>query len=219
LTIFRCLMNGNHQIKEPIKSRIVAWIVWGIIGVVLIYFLTTIVALLMLSGAFENKYSKSDLISNYESNSSQIQELASYVKKIVPKDVKVEIEFEDSNTLTYFHVYVGGGGDRNWGLETDSEETQRLLNKLGWNCAILDTLKMKLDNANCISIKSGEPQTIGYQRSGMGKYFYKLFDHELTAEEIKKYNDSCTYIYYKPNIVLEFGGGAIGQQCFAASEL
>lgn len=212
-------MNYDHQIKEPKKSRIVAWIVWGIVGAVLIYFVTSIVAMLMLSGAFENKYSKSDLISNYESNSSQIQELASYVKNIVPKNVKVEIEFEDSNTLTYFHVYVGGGGDRNWDLETDSKESQTLLNKIGWNSAVLDTLKMKLDNANCISIESGEPQTIGYQRSGMGKYFYKLFDHELTAEEIKKYNDSCTYIYYKPNIVLEFGGGAIGRQCFATSEL
>lgn len=212
-------MNYNHQIKKPKKSRMVAWIVWGIVGAVLIYFATSLVVVLMLFGAFDKKYSKSDLISNYESSSSQIQELASYVKNIVPENVKVEIEFEDSNTLTYFHVNVGGRADCNWDLETDSEESQRLLNKIGWNSTVLDTLKIKLDNANCISIESGEPQTIGYQRSGMGKYFYKLFDHELTAEEIKKYNDSCTYIYYKPNIVLEFGGGAIGQQCFATSEL
>jgi hypothetical protein len=48
----------------------------------------------------------------------------------------------------------------------------------------------------------------------MGKYFYELFDDDLTQEQIKQYNDSCTHIFYKKNIVLEYGGGAVGSQCF-----
>ena len=51
-------------------------------------------------------------------------------------------------------------------------------------------------------------------RSGMGKYSLKLFDIDLTNDQIKQYNDGCTYIFYKKNIVLEYGGGAVGSQCF-----
>ena len=37
----------------------------------------------------------------------------------------------------------------------------------------------------------------------------------LTNNEIKqKFNDGCMYKYFKENIALEYGGGAIGSQCF-----
>ena len=45
-------------------------------------------------------------------------------------------------------------------------------------------------------------------------YFYKLFDQQLSESEIKHYNDGCQYLYHGSNIVLEYGGGAIGPQCF-----
>lgn len=75
-------------------------------------------------------------------------------------------------------------------------------------------LKEKMDNANCISVESGEPFTIGYQRSGMGMYFYNLFDKPLTDSLKKAYNDGCMHILYNEKVALELGGGAIGQQCF-----
>ena len=65
-----------------------------------------------------------------------------------------------------------------------------------------------------MSIENGTITTIGFQRSGMGKYYYDLFNSDLTSEEIKKYNDDCMYIFYKKNIVLEYGSGAIGSICF-----
>jgi hypothetical protein len=35
----------------------------------------------------------------------------------------------------------------------------------------------------------------------------------LTTEEIKKFSNDCDSIFYKNNIVLEYGGGVIGTQC------
>ena len=73
---------------------------------------------------------------------------------------------------------------------------------------------MYLDKANCISVYNKDAIEIGYARSGMGKYSYLIFDKSLTEEEKDKYNNGCEYIFYKDNIVLEYGGGAIGSQCF-----
>ena len=69
-------------------------------------------------------------------------------------------------------------------------------------------------NRSCISIAGKDPVVIGWQRSGMGKFSYNIFDKNLEENKIKDYNDGCTYVFYKDNIVLEYGGGAIGMQCF-----
>lgn len=56
-----------------------------------------------------------------------------------------------------------------------------------------------------------------YQRrwvSGMDKYNHLIFDHNLTAPQMKYYNNGCEYIFYKDNIVLMYGSGAIGSPCF-----
>ena len=87
--------------------------------------------------------------------------------------------------------------------------------KLNWQEAKIKGIKSKLDEANCISVsKSGKVYTIGFQRSGMGKYHYKIFENWSIDEIKKKFNDGCLYKYYKENVVLEYGGGAIGMQCF-----
>ena len=76
------------------------------------------------------------------------------------------------------------------------------------------TLKTKLKAANCISVASGEPITINFKSHGIGMYSYKIFDKPLTDSLINQYNDGCQYIFYKDNVVLEYGGGVFGQQCF-----
>ena len=48
----------------------------------------------------------------------------------------------------------------------------------------------------------------------MGKYYYLVFDDNLSQNEIEEFNDGCTYIFYKNNIVLKYSGGTIGPQCF-----
>lgn len=104
--------------------------------------------------------------------------------------------------------------NRNFDLNINSTKTDSLLTTLGWTKETLKILKEKLDKAYCISVENGNPATIGFQRSGMGKYSYKVFEKPLTDRLKNRYDDGCTYIFYKDNIVLEYGGGAIGSQCF-----
>ena len=100
----------------------------------------------------------------------------------------------------------------------NSAKVDSLLNELGWTITEWRTLKSKLDEANSISISSRKPVTIGWQRSGMGMFKYKVFDHNLSDSLIEMYNDGCMFKFYKENVVLEYGGGAFGPQCFPGHE-
>ena len=99
-------------------------------------------------------------------------------------------------------------------MDIDSNKTDSLLAVIGWTHIDLNILKNKLDEANCISVASGNPTTIGWKRSGMGMFLYDIFDQNLNDSLVEEYNKGCTYIFYKDNVVLEYGGGAIGPQCF-----
>ncbi|MBC3540321.1 hypothetical protein ACFSC6_02835 [Rufibacter sediminis] len=158
-------------------------------------------------------YFKEDLAENFEERKTQIIEAKNYFGSIVPKETFVKIEFEKGQ-LGIFHIKKNGIYQNNWNLDINSKKVDSLLQVLGWTKTELKTLKSKLDKANCISAESGNPITIGWQRSGMGMYFYNIFDQNLNDSLISVYNDSCTYIFYKDNVVLEYGGGAIGAQCF-----
>jgi hypothetical protein len=159
-------------------------------------------------------YSKQDLIDNYIAKTKQIIELSTYINSITPPNKQVDIEFEGNNRLFIFHVTENGSRDSNWDLKIKSAKVDTLLQKLHWTQQTLTTLKGKLDAANCISVKSGEPCNIGFQRSGMGKYYYNIFDKPIPDSLKSQYSASCTYIPYSAKVVLEYGGGAIGSQCF-----
>ncbi len=160
-------------------------------------------------------YDKSDLIENYEERTEAIIDVKNYFKSILPDSARVDIEFENDNKLGIFHVRTDNNDQNNWNLRIKSHRVDSLLSELKWTTKQLETLKEKLDNANCISISGRNPVVIGWQRSGLGKFSYDIFDNNLKASQLEQYNNGCTYIYYKDNIVLEYGGGAIGSQCFA----
>lgn len=191
-----------------------------IIGACFLFVALTIAFLLTKLGLFEKSYSKKDLIENLDTKQRELAELKTYVNSIVPTGTTIHIEFDSKHTLGIFHLTdlratsTEAKYNQNWNLKVTAEKTQSLLAKLGWTTETLLTLQEKLAAANCIAVETGEPFTIGFQRSGMGMYFYKLFNHELSEGEIKRYNDGCQYLYYKGNIVLEYQGGAIGPQCF-----
>jgi len=90
----------------------------------------------------------------------------------------------------------------------------KIIKSIGWTNQTLDKIKKLLSEANCISIENGKITTIGFARSGMGKYYYRIFEKPLNEKNKTEYNNNCQYIFYKDNIVLEYGGGAIGSQCF-----
>lgn len=159
-------------------------------------------------------YDKKDLIENYEARTDEILDVKNYYKSILPDGASVTIEFDDDKKLGIFHVKADSIYQSNWNLKITSSKVDSLLTKLNWTTKELRILKEKLDNANCISIAGKNPVVIGWQRSGMGKFSYLFFDQNLDESKINEYNDGCYNIFYKDNIVLEYGGGAIGPQCF-----
>lgn len=196
-----------------IFKKILKWtlIIGG--GGFALYIIGSIIYVIFIFAQFDSSNYK-DLTENYELNSKEITQLKTYINSIVPPNKSVDIEFDDNNTLGIFHVTADGNCDSNWDVKVHSGKVDTLLQKLGWTNKTLKTLKARLDKANCISVASGDPCRIGFQRSGMGKYYYNLFDKPIADSLRATYNDSCTYILYKKNVVLEWGGGAIGNQCF-----
>lgn len=168
------------------------------------------------------KSSKTALIKNLNKRKEKILFALSEFKKLVPSGYTVFVEFNPSDRILQTHdtvdLKINGPGtgedDQEWNLQYGSDELNQRLSKINWNENILLNIKKMLDDAGCISIQNGRDSAVGFARSGMGKYSYRIFDRSLTNEQIKEYNDGCTFIYYKDNIVLEYGGGAIGPQCF-----
>lgn len=179
----------------------------------LAYFSLLFLVVGSLSEVFEQEYSKQDLVENYNLKTKELAALNSYIDAITPTNTDVHIEFEGQK-LGIFHVTTGEKYDSNWDVPLHSAKASQLLQRLGWTQQTLVTLQEKLTAANCISVESGEPCTIGYQRSGMVMYCYKLFDRPLNDSLKARYNDGCHYIFYKRNVVLEYGAGAIGGDCF-----
>jgi len=179
-----------------------------------------------LFGGFDKDYSVSDLKENFEKNKNEIIALKKYYNSIVPKNKFVEIEFDNDHKLSRFGIQdidpvtrdANGAVFLEWKLKINTERMDSIIKPLGWTRETLKTLKEKLDQANCIQIESGEPAKIGFKRSGMGMYFFNVFDNPIPPSQRERYNDSCTYILANDKLVLEYGGGAIGNQCFYNKE-
>ncbi|CAN5596542.1 hypothetical protein BH11BAC3_BH11BAC3_44070 [soil metagenome] len=195
-------------------NKIFKWVLFSIVGGLLLFFIYVFYVFSTFSFDDGKHYSKEDLIDNYKAKTNELLDLKEFINKNVPIGKTVDIEFDGDNRLAIFHVFDNGSNDSNWDLKVNSKKVDTLLDKLNWTQNTLMDLKGKLDAANCISVKCGDPCNIGFQRSGMGKYYYNLFAAPIPDKMIARYNDSCTYIFYSKNVVLEYGGGAIGPQCF-----
>lgn len=170
--------------------------------------------------------SKAEQIKNIDSNLSTILTVKEQYSKIVPNGLSVYVEFHPEERLAKtkenVDIRIMNVTDKDypnvfcqeWSLDYNSQKLDSILHIINWNSQKLMEIKKLLQSINCISIENGNPSTIGFARSGFGKYSYKIFDQNLPNDQIKKYNDGCNYIFYKNNIVLEYGGGAIGPNCF-----
>ena len=193
-----------------------------LLKILLISFITLILFIggfyLFLHIAFDGiftgpTYDKEDLIENYELKKNSILDVKAFINSNVKPNTYVDIEFENGN-LAIFHVKSNGNYDTNWDLKINSKKTDSLLSVIGWKKNDLEILEKKLNNANCISVASGNPTIVGWQRSGMGKYYYNIYEENLSDSLINIFKNNCSHIFYKENIVLEYGGGAIGSDCF-----
>jgi len=171
--------------------------------------------------------SKKQLIQNVDTNYNNIRAAQNFFKKIIPKEYSIYIEFKPpdkylklAESVDFWVEKANNPGEgskqvfREWDVELRSKKFDSLLSLTPFSRDEIQQLKIYLDKANCISISNMDKNEIGFARSGMGKYSYMIFEKPLTNEEIKKFNDGCTYIFHKNNIVLVYGGGAVGPQCF-----
>lgn len=181
--------------------------------------------------------SKAELVDNYNNHVTEINILQKYFNSITPKDVEVYIEFESERSINFKVYYITDpkyprkiffeawninpythkpetpNSDTSEGApETNSlEDVKR---KLHWDDNTFRTIKDYLDKANCLSVTNGEPCNIGFTRSEMGMYFYNIFENPISEDAKEQWNDSCQYIFYNNKLVLEYGNGVIGPDCF-----
>lgn len=172
--------------------------------------------------------SKKEQIKNLKANENSIKKLINEYSKLVPDSLTVFIEFNPKDIILSTNKSIdlrissskkikNSGIEldfQEWNLQYNSEVLLEQIKILGWNEKTLINIENLLENAKCKSIENGKISTVGFARSGMGKYSYKFFEQDLSEKEQAKFNDGCSYIFYERNIVLEFGGGAVGRQCF-----
>jgi hypothetical protein len=203
-------------------SKLIRWSGGILLIVVILYVIVQVVGALVLGSIWTQSYTKKDLIANYQAKKDAILSVKDYFTSIVPSRKSVEIEFTDNYTLSRLDVSSLDSATGatiypiflQWNLSTSSPEVDSVLATLHWTQDTVQQLKRKLDLASCISIGSGDPCRVGFQRSGMGMYFYELFSKPIPDSLKDTYNNGCTYIIYSPTVVLEYGGGAVGPQCF-----
>lgn len=161
-------------------------------------------------------YDKKDLTDNYDRNEKDIAALISYFKSIIPEDTYVDIEINDTKKIDIFHVYKEGVYYGGWDIDIDSPKADTIFSILNWDKLQIQILKKKLDAVNCISIDNSYPVNIGFQRSLLSKFYYTIFDEPIIENDslMRIYDSKCMYIFYRDNVVLKYGSGAIGSICF-----
>jgi cell division protein FtsL len=193
----------------------------SIAGLLMIYFLYIFISIAsVFGGIFERDYSIDELKTEYNHKEKEIDDLIKYFNQIKPKDKSVAIEFKNDKILERL-VIVPSDTTKNtyrgWDINVKNLYQQEFKKELHWDEDQVDELKNRLDEANCISIEDGEPVKIGFKRYGMGMYFFNVFQKEETDRTL--FNDGCTYILVNDKMALEYGGGAIGRQCFSKQNL
>lgn len=223
--------------KKKNKQLLINGLIITPFGVLVIYFLKELFPLILLFTSMSSS-SKDELIENYQQRETSIISLKQQFEKSIPTSFEVYIEFNDINEIDFWVYETNSSTDsmtylfQQWNinpfdyvLETPTsydssiyapktKDLELVKSKLNWTNNTFIEIRNMLDKANCVSVKSGDPTTIGFARSGMGKYFYHLFDEPIPEDEINEWNDGCSYIYFNPKVVLGYGGGAIGGQCF-----
>jgi len=191
-------------------------IIFSVIGGV--FLIGSIVTVLMIGcafGSFDKSYSVSELKDEYYSKETEIKDLINYYNKIKPKNYSVDIEFKNDKILERLRITSKDSSNviyQDWNVNSNVLFTEKLKDLTGWNKSQVAVLKNKLDKANCISVEDGEPLKIGFKRSGLGMFSFNVFQ-EINTDR-SKYNDGCEYILVNRDIAFQYGGGAVGGQCF-----
>ncbi|UHO37758.1 hypothetical protein H5J24_19330 [Chryseobacterium capnotolerans] len=158
----------------------------GILGLIVIIGITFIVMITIAFGTFDKDYSVTELEEEYIENKAEIDDLIQYYYKIKPSDKMVDIEFKNDKVLERITITSLNDNQltyQNWDINVSDVTKSKLKFELNWSEDEIKTLKEKLDKANCISIKDGEPVKLGFKRSGLGMYSFNVFQKKLYRQK------------------------------------
>lgn len=184
-------------------------------GLFLIGFIVVTLMIGYAFGSFDKTYSVSELKEEYYLREVEIADLIKYYNTIKPENYSVDIEFRNDKMLNRLRITTKDSTKvmyQNWDVSSNVLQTKKIRDLVGWEEREVRILKNKLDKANCISVEGREPLKIGFKRSGMGMFSFNIFQKTTTNRE--EYNDGCEYILVNKYLALQYGGGAIGNQCF-----
>ncbi|WP_421815728.1 hypothetical protein [Flavobacterium sp.] len=180
---------------------------------------------------------KEGLTENYDENKNGIIELKNFYNKTVPKDFIVRIRYNSSDNIDLFVYQPTENSEKHellfqqWNLDINdyvpenprsdydkkyhgiTNSFEKVKEKLNWTNETFAKIYDKLDDVNCMGITNGNPTEIEYGFKGMGMFSYLIFDENLNSELQEKHSDDCTQMFYKENVVLSYGSGAIGSLC------
>ncbi|MCS3530840.1 hypothetical protein [Chryseobacterium sp. JUb7] len=199
------------------KYILIGLVIFG--SLIFLYFFIVLISMFSLFGGFDKAYSVEELKNEYSENEEKIDEVIQYFNKIKPQDKIVKIEFKDDNILERLSIIPkdkNQSSDQLWNVSVSDVAKSQLMKSLNWSEDDIKSLKEKLDRADCISVEDGEPMKIGFKRSGLGMYSFNIFQKKETERSI--YNDGCQYILVNNKLALEYGGGAVGPQCFPGNK-
>jgi len=168
-----------------------------------------IFANLIFTGSFEKKYTRKEAIENYNNNEKAIIDLIDYFNSKIPANR--DVTFGLSKKKNRFNIGVAlpdgavnrnlpniGGND----LKPNSDKANSILATLSWTNETVDTLRDKLEKADCINIMGRNPVRIHYRYSGLGLHSYLIFDSPLTDSTIKMYNSELGDTVIRKNVVV-----------------
>ncbi|MEJ5052541.1 hypothetical protein WH221_22130 [Chryseobacterium culicis] len=184
-------------------------------GLFLVGFIAVTLMIGYAFGSFDKSYSVSELKEEYSLREVEIADLIKYYNTIKPENYSVDIEFKNDKVLNRLTITTKDSSKiiyQNWDVSSGVLQTKKIRDLVGWEESEVKVLKNKLDKANCISVEDGEPLKIGFKRSGMGMFSFNIFQKANTNRG--EYNDGCQYILVNRYLALQYGGGAIGNQCF-----
>ena len=174
---------------------------------------------LFVSLAFTvNNCDAGQMVSYYDKNEAKFDELVSYVRHSLRDHCDVHVTFE-GRELSMFHVYLEDGSVENHWDEDARVCAPALMQKVGLDEVEFENIRKKLKELGCVGVCSGSKfTTVNYKRVGIGMYSYRIFPEVLTEDMINKYKYDCTCVYYRDNVVFEYGSGALGSICFPCRE-
>ena len=156
------------------------------------------------------KFHPEEMITHYEKNKTEIQELITFTQTALDEGEAICLEFEYGG-VSIFHTT----DSRHW--DVSDSLLIVLMNDVGLDKEEFDSIKTQLKSVNCISIDTHFPDycDIGYKRVGPGKYSYRIYLAPMTEEQRQTAFSDPHFIPYDDRMSLMFSGGAYGPDVFS----